>query len=170
MGHKVACHVWQTYEISHTKQKKFLFYPCNATCPVLSIFQLLAELLSIFDACSASCDVCLGCVLATGSGLTWRNGTWWQYKVSKWGSPFVGSGWEMALHCKFGRVCRGSFVIQHTSALSVVGLVGCAWGALQWQQGVWDAQWKNPWAFLGTSVAQLADLKGFKGRKLRGVS
>lgn len=170
MGHKVAWHLWQTHEISHIKPKKFLFYPCNTTCPVLSTSQLLAELLSIFDARSASCDVWLGCVLATGSGLTWRKGTWWQYKVSKWGSPFVGSSWEMALHCKFGHACRGSFVIQHTRALSVVRLVGCAWGRLGWQQGVWDAQWKNLWAFLGTNVAQWAGLKGFKGRKWRGVS
>lgn len=170
MGHKVAWHRWQTYEISCTEQKKFFFYPCNATCPVLSASQLLAELLSPFGACSARCSIWLGCVLATHSGLTWSRGTWWQYKVSKWGSPFAGASWEVTLHCRFGRVCCGSFVIQHTSAPSVVGLVGCNWEALGWQQGEGDAQWKSLWALLGSNITQWEGLKGFKGRKWRGVS
>lgn len=38
-------------------------------------------------------------------------------------SPSGSPHWEMALHCRFGCVCHGSFVIQHTSAPSVMGLV-----------------------------------------------
>lgn len=58
----------------------------------------------------------------------------------------------MALHCRFGQVCCGSFVIQHTSAPSVLGLVGCKWEGLGWQQGEGDAQWKSLSALLGTNV------------------
>lgn len=51
----------------------------------------------------------------------------------------------MALHCRFGHVCCGSFVIQHTNAPSVMGLVDCEWEGLAWQQreGEGDALWKS---------------------------
>lgn len=165
MGHKIAWHLWQTYEISYNDQKKLLFYSCHATCPMFSASQLLAELLSHFGACSARCSGRLGCVLAAGSGLTWR-----REACDSTRSPSGIPHWEMALHCRFGCVCHGSFVIQRASAPSVMGLVDWEWEELGWQQGEGDAHRKSLWALLTTNVAQWADLKGFEGRKWRGVS
>lgn len=152
-----------------TKRNSY-FIPVTQLAQCYLLLSYWQSCFTIFGACSARCSGWLGCVLATGSGLTWRRGPWWQYKVSKWDSPLAGTSWEMALHCRFGHVCHGSFVIQHTSAPSVMGLVDREWEELGWQQGEGDVQWKSLWALLGTNVTQWADLKGFKGRKWRGVS
>lgn len=114
--------------------------------------------------CSAAfpfwCSTCWVQLLARlyfSAGWSWlllnleKGGTRWQHKVSKWGSPFAG-----ALYCRSLHVCRGSCVIHHTGAPSVMRPSGLN-GKTK------DAQWD----LLRTKFtgSQWANLKGFEWRK-----